>query len=59
MDKRDDVREAESAVDDEAARLLRVLQPVLVARQVGRRRPEDALEPESAVEWGIFLDDTG
>ena len=38
------MREAEAAVDDEAARLLGVLQPVLVASQVGGRRSEDALE---------------
>ena len=38
------MREAEPAVDDEAARLLGVLQPVLVASQVGGRRSEDALE---------------
>ena len=44
MDEGYDVREAEPAVDDEAARLLGVLQPVLVASQVGGRRSEDALE---------------
>ena len=38
------MREAEPAVDDEAARLLGVLQPVLVASQVGGRRSKDALE---------------
>ena len=36
--------EAEAAVDDEAARLPGVVQPVPVARQVGGRRPEDVIE---------------
>ena len=39
-----DVSEAEPAVDDETARLLGVLQTILVARQVGGRRSKDALE---------------
>ena len=49
MDEGHDVSEAEPAVDDEAARLLGVLQPVLVARQVGGRRSEDALESGYAI----------
>ena len=39
-----DVSEAEPAVDDKTARLLGVLQTILVARQVGGRRSKDALE---------------
>ena len=46
MDEGYNVREAEAAVDDEAARLLGMLQPVLVASQVGGRRSEYALESE-------------
>ena len=44
VDEGHDVSEAEAAIDDEAAGLLGVLQPVLVARQVGGRRSKDALE---------------
>ena len=49
MDKGYNMCEAESAVNDEAARLLGVLKTVFVARQVSRSRSEDSLESESGM----------